>query len=114
MGVVGKCLAPDFIYHGPGGVEINGIEGYNKFLTELRGWYPDIQVTIEQIIGEGDIVATRNTSTFSFKEKPVILAGSIMDRFKNGKIVDTWEQYDRLDLYRQMGIDPPPSAPPQA
>jgi predicted SnoaL-like aldol condensation-catalyzing enzyme len=110
MGVVEACLSADFVYHGPGGAEIKGTEGYKKFLTELRTWYPDINVTIETIIAEGDMVATRNFSTFSFKGKLIKLAGSIMDRFEDGKIAETWEHYDRLDLYRQIGIEPPPPA----
>jgi len=110
LGVVKACLGSNFVYHGPGGAEVKGIEGYKKMLTELRKWYPDIRVTIDEIIAEGEIVATRNTSTFSFGGKQVRLAGSIVDRFEYGKIAETWEQYDRLDLYRQMGVTPPPAA----
>jgi predicted ester cyclase len=111
MGVVSGCLGDNFVYHGPGGAEVKGIEGYKKFLVELRKWYPDMRVTIDEIIAEGDIVATRNTSTFSFGGKQIKLAGSIVDRFEYGKITETWEHYDRLDLYRQMGITPPSAAP---
>lgn len=114
MDTAEQCLHPDFAYHGPGGAEIRGIEGYKKFLTELRRYYPDIRVTIEDILGEGDLVATRTTSAFTFKDKQIVLAGSILDRFRDGKIVETWEQYDRADLYRQMGIAPPPPSPPNA
>jgi predicted SnoaL-like aldol condensation-catalyzing enzyme len=101
------CLTPGFIYHGPGGAEVQGIGGYKKFLSDLRTWYPDIKVTIESIIAEGDMAATRNISVFTFKDKHITLAGSIIDRFEGGKIAETWEIYDRLDLYRQMGVTPP-------
>lgn len=114
MRVVEECLCAEFVYHGPGGAKVKGIEGYKEFLTNLRLFYPDIRVKIENIIAEGDMAATRTTSFFTFKGKKIILTGSIMDRFRNGKIAETWEQYDRLDLYRQMGIDPPPTAPPRA
>jgi predicted SnoaL-like aldol condensation-catalyzing enzyme len=107
LSVVDESLTPDFIYHGPGGMEVKGREGYKKFLADLCTLYPDIKVTIEAIIAEGDMVATRNISVFTFKDKHITLAGSIMDRFEGGKIAETWELYDRLDLYRQMGIIPP-------
>lgn len=102
--VVEECLTPDFIYHGPGGAEIKGIQAYKKFLSDLRTYYPDIKVTIEAIIAEGDVAATRNISDFTFKDKHITLTGSIMDRFKGGKIAETWELYDRLDLYQQIGL----------
>jgi predicted ester cyclase len=119
LAVVDEYLAPDFIYHGPGGVKVKGIKNYKEFLTSLRTYYPDIHVKIEDIIAEGDMVATRTLSTFTFTGKAgtvkptgkkVSMTGSILDRFENGKIAETWEQYDRLDLYQQLGLIP--STPP--
>jgi predicted ester cyclase len=115
MEALDECLTGDFVYHGPGGVEVRGIPGYKQFTAALRSAYPDIHVTIEDILAEGDLVATRTFCTFTFTGKAgpdnpsgrrVSMAGSILDRFKNGKIAETWEQYDRLDLYQQLGILP--------
>jgi len=119
LAVVDDCLTPDFIYHGPGG-EVKGIEACKQFLARLRSCYPDIHVKIEDIIAEDNLVATRTSSTFTFTGKAgtitptgkrVTLTGSILDRFAGGKIAETWEQYDRLDLYQQMGLIP--TRPPQ-
>lgn len=103
---VEECLNPDFVYHGPGGAEVKGIEGYQRFLSSLRAYYPDMRVTIEDIIAEGSLVATRTRCVFTSKGRAITLPGSILDRFKDGKISETWEQYDRLDLYQQLGIIP--------
>jgi predicted ester cyclase len=122
MGALDECLSEGFVYHGPGGVELRGIEGYKQFTAALRNAYPDIRVTIEDILAERDLVATRTLCTFTFTGQSgavapagkkvsmtgrrVTMAGSILDRFKDGKITETWEQYDRLDLYQQLGIIP--------
>jgi predicted ester cyclase len=115
LGVLDECLADDFVYHGPGGVEVRGIPGYKQFTVALRNAYPDIHVTIEDILAEGDLVATRTFCTFTFPAKagPVNpaeqrepMTGSILDRFKDGKTPGPWGQYDRLDLYQQLGIIP--------
>jgi predicted ester cyclase len=115
MAVVDECLTPDFIYHGPGGAEVKGIKGYKQFLTDLRTASPDIHVEIKNVLAEGDMVATRTLCTFTFTGKKgdtrstgkkVAMSGTIIDRFKNGKIAETWEHYDRLDMYRQMGLIP--------
>jgi predicted ester cyclase len=115
LSVMDGLLAPDFVYHGPNGVEVNGPEGYKQFIAGLRTYYPDIHVTIENILAEGDLVATRTISTFTAKEegrdttptsRKVTMMGSILDRFEGDKLAETWEVYDRLDLFKQLGLIP--------
>jgi predicted ester cyclase len=112
---IDKCIAPDFQYHGPSGASVKGIEGEKQFIAGLRAAYPDIHVTIQDILAEGDMVATRTLCTFTSPvkandtttaNKKVVMAGSIIERFRDGKIVETWELYDRLDLLQQLGIIP--------
>jgi predicted ester cyclase len=112
--VLDDCITPDFIYHGPGAREVKGIADYKQFLAELRAFYPDIHVKIKNILAEGDLVATRTFSTFTFTgktgtvtpKKKVSMTGAILDRFKGEKIAETWEHYDRLELYQQLGLIP--------
>lgn len=115
LAVLEDCLAADFVYHGPGGVEVKGIEGYKEFLSGLRTAYPDIHVKIENILAEGDFVATRTTCTFTFTGqtgsivptgKRVSMTGTILDRFQDDRLAETWEFYDRLDMYQQLGLIP--------
>lgn len=112
LAVIDEYLAPDFVYHGPMG-DINGITEYKKFLAALRTAYPDIHVDVKNILAEGDLVATRTFCTFSFTGqidavpptgKRVTMSGTIIDRFENGKLAETWEHYDRLGLNQQLGI----------
>ncbi|MGD1118289.1 MAG: ester cyclase [Dehalococcoidales bacterium] len=110
LAVLDECLRPDFVYHGPGGADVKGIADYKKFLAWLRAAYPDIQVTIEDILAEADLVATRTFCTFTSAGKKVTMSGAILDRFKDGKILETWEHYDRLDLMQQLGLIPPRQA----
>jgi predicted ester cyclase len=114
--VLDEVLSPDFVYHGPGGTEIRGIEEYKRFFARLRTASPDIHVVIENIVAEENLVATRTTSMFTFTGKVsnmtptgkrVSMMGSILDRFEGDKLVETWELYDRLDLYQQLDITPP-------
>jgi predicted ester cyclase len=114
LAVVDEYLAPDFVYHGPA-LEVKGITEYKKFLAGLRTAYPDIHVDLKDILAEGDLVATRTLCTFTFTSKigtipptgkKVSMSSTIIDRFKNEKLAETWEHYDRLDLYQQLGIIP--------
>lgn len=112
MSVVDEILTPDFTYHGPTG-DIKGIESYKQFLTLLRAAYPDIHVDVKDIVAEDDFVATRTLSTFTFTGqidamtptgKKVAMSSMIIDRFENGKLAETWEHYDRLDVNQQLGL----------
>jgi hypothetical protein len=93
--------------------DVKGAAGYRKFLAALRTAYPDIHVDVKDIVAEGDLVATRTLSTFSFTGqidavpptgKQVSMSSTIIDRFEKGKLVETWEHYDRLGLNQQLGI----------
>jgi len=118
--VLDACLTPDFVYHGPGGREVKGIKEYKQFIAELRTASPDIHVTITNILAEGDLVATNTFCTFTATAKPdtapskkkISMSGAILDRFQGSKIAETWEHYDRLEIYQQMGLVPtnPPAA----
>ncbi len=112
LAVVDEYLSLDFIYHGPHG-DVAGRDGYKKFLAMLRMAYPDIHVDVKDIVAEGDMVATRTISTFTFSGqvdavpptgKKVTMSSTIIDRFKGGKLAETWEHYDRLGLNQQLGL----------
>ncbi|MGD0780959.1 MAG: ester cyclase [Dehalococcoidales bacterium] len=112
LAVLDECLTPDFIYRGPSG-EVKGIKSYKQFIANLRTAYPDIHVDVKDIVAEGDMVATRTLCTFTFigqadaippKGKKVSMSSTIIDRFKDGKLAETWEYYDRLELNRQLGV----------
>jgi len=93
LSVVDELLTQDFVYHGPNGEEARCSAGYKQFLNRLRTYYPDILITIENILAEGDLVATRAISVFTSKSsgpdpivRKITLASSILDRFEGDKI----------------------------
>src|SRR5688500_20257146 len=56
-----ECYALAFVGHDPNNPHITTLADTRTFVTELRQAYVDINVTIEDQIGEGDRVATRWT-----------------------------------------------------
>lgn len=74
--------------------------------------FPDIQTTIEDIIVEDDKVVTRwtnrgtHTATYmgiAPTGRQVSYTGISIDRFENGKIVESWRNSDILGVLRQIG-----------
>lgn len=85
------------------------IEHTQQFLTA----FPDAQVTIQDLIAEGDKVVARlrgvATNTGPFAGHPptgkVIQIDSIrIYRIAGGKIVESWAMQDRLGLMEQLGF----------
>jgi predicted ester cyclase len=85
------------------------IEHAQQFLTA----FPDVQVTIQDMIAEGDKVVARlrgvATNKGPFAGQPptgkVVQIDSIrIYRIAGGKIVESWAMQDRLGLMEQLGL----------
>jgi steroid delta-isomerase-like uncharacterized protein len=109
--------APDFIDHDihvetgvPGGPE-----DMRQALIAIRQGFPDIHVTVEDTVAEGDRVVTRNTwrgtHLGEFNGIPatgnrVEITGIVIWRIENGMIAERWATIDTLSLLRQLGVLP--------
>ena len=74
--------------------------------------FPDVHLSIDDMIAEGDKVVTRwtmeGTHTGEHKgvhptNKKVKVWGISIDRIVGGKFVETWERYDTLSFQQQIG-----------
>ena len=114
-----EFLAPDFVGR-PGGLgePFKGPAGAKQFIGRLREGFPDITFTIEEMIAEGDLVATRWQATgtndgefmgFDPSERQVNIGGMTFLRFTDGLVAEGWTQLDALGLLRQIGAVPEPA-----
>ena len=104
--------------------DIQGSEGFKQYVTRLRTAFPDLHLTVEDQIAEGDRVANRFTmhgtqkgemqmgpsSTIPSTGKEVTITGIVINRIENGKIAETWVNVDDLGRLQQLGLFPPPAA----
>ena len=90
--VIRTNMTEDFYDHdGPGG-KPTGVDGDE---TMMRGMYdamPDLQLTIEDILAEGDKVVCRNIWRWSDKSsgRRMQFHGFVMWRFEGDKIAERW------------------------
>lgn len=93
------------------------LEGLKEFYSGLWKAFPDLQMTIEDMVGEGDRVAWRltvsGTHRSDFRGVPatgaeVKFAAQYIFRFSDGKIVERWTNFDRLGVMIQLGAIPAP------
>lgn len=116
LAVADELLTPDFFFsYAPPGVKPNR-EVYKQFMSAYAVGFPDFNVTIEDMVAEGDKVAIRTTNratnTGSFRgmpptgKKTEVPQMSIF-RIVDGKIVAEWTVANQLIALQQMGLVPP-------
>ena len=121
--LIPELLAADAPIHdvgAPGDVR-RGPEGFRPTYEKLRGAFPDIQFTIEEIIGERDIVALRWTARMTHRgphlgiaptDTQVSVSGMGFARVRDGKVVEAWNNWDMMGLLQQLGQISQPSVVP--
>jgi steroid delta-isomerase-like uncharacterized protein len=94
---------------GPEPLDLTGLE---HFYAELWTAFPDLHITVDDLIGEGDKVAwrltVRGTHQAEFRGVPatgttVTFGAQYIFRFDGGKIVERWTNFDRLGVMVQLG-----------
>lgn len=116
IAVVDELFASDYIYHGPQGHEFSGTENLKKILSHYLEAFPDLHIDIEDLVAEGDKVASRVTMTGTHKGelqgipptgKEVNTTMILITRFADGMVAEDWESRDDLGLLQQLGVIPP-------
>ena len=113
--LIDEVYASDVVWHEPDR-DIHGTEEAKQFVTVYKTAFPDLQVTIEDLIAEGDKVVTRvtlrGTHQGEIEEfgpptgRQMELKGISISRIEGGKIVEEWEVYDNLSVMQQLGLVP--------
>jgi steroid delta-isomerase-like uncharacterized protein len=109
-------VAADVIHHDPyDPYAADGLDGLKKSIALNRTAFPDIRITVEDQVAEGDKVTTRWTAVMTHKGelggveptgKRVTMSGTTIERFEDGKVVEAWRSMDTLGLLRQIGAIP--------
>lgn len=99
------------------GPEALDLAGLKQFYAGLWSGFPDLRITIEDMVGEADRVAWRltvnGTHEAEFRGVPgtgteVTFGAQYIFRFRDGKIVERWTNFDRLSVLIQIGAIPNP------
>ncbi len=115
--VLDEILAPNIVDHDPAPDQGPGPEGFKSFFSAMRTAFPDIHVTGETMVAEGDklAVAYRMEGTHEGElmglaptGRKVSIRGLQIARFVDGKAVERWGSSDQLGMLQQLGaIDMP-------
>jgi steroid delta-isomerase-like uncharacterized protein len=117
LDVADEIYAPDYVGHEPTQPEdIHGVEGARQFAATMRSAFPDLSCTIEDQVAEGDKVVTRWTGRGTHQGeaeelgpptgKRMEITGISIERISEGKVAESWDNYDAMGMMQQLGMVP--------
>ena len=116
LDLVDEIIDKNFIAHGSS-EDTKGPEGLKQFASQFRSAFPDLKITTQDQIAEGDRVVSRQLAIGTHKGelqgiaptgKQITITAIIIDRSAGGKIVESWSNIDMLGLMQQIGAVPSP------
>ena len=113
--VAEEILVPDYQHHDPTTNEFgSGIDGFKQMITIYRQSF-DLKIVLEDQVATEEKVVDRWTGYGTHQGefmglaatgKKITASGISIHRMAAGKIAETWNNYDALGIFQQLGIIP--------
>jgi predicted ester cyclase len=120
LALADQLVAPDAVNHDPAEpAELRALRGpevFKRTVQMYRAAFPDVRITVDDVIAAGDKVVVRWHSEGTHRGElagfaPTGVRGSVtgisIDQWQGGKVVESWTEWDNLGLARQLGAAPP-------
>jgi steroid delta-isomerase-like uncharacterized protein len=92
--------------------EARGPDGFAQTIELYRSAFPDLKFTLDEVFSDGDMVCTRWSTTGTHdgdlmgipaSGNRISGSGISIDRMSDGKVAESWVQWDNLGLMQQIG-----------
>jgi steroid delta-isomerase-like uncharacterized protein len=113
--LIDEHMAPNYVLHKPPTGFSPDRDGLKGILQAMRSAFPDLRMTVEDVIAEGDKVVQRRLYQGTHKAelfgipatgKSVSVSQIIVSRVADGKFVEEWAETDFLGMLQQLGVFP--------
>jgi predicted ester cyclase len=112
--VAAAFVADGHTYHDPTTPAVpHGPAGVAQVVGEWRRVVPDLVLTLDDVVGQGDRVVVRFTAHGTHRgtwlgaegtERAVAMTGIAVLRIGGGQIAETWVSWDAFGLALQVGL----------
>ena len=116
---IDEIVEPDAVIRTPLPLEATEAQKLKEVFAKLHRAFPDLQVTVEDLIAEGDRVVGRNSVTGTHcgeymglppTGKSVTYDEIFIFRLAGGRVAETWGVVDVFSQMRRLGVIPAASA----
>ena len=113
--LIDEHMAPNYVLHKPPTGFAPDREGLKAILHAMRSAFPDLRMTVEDVVAEGDKVVQRRLYEGTHKGelfgipasgKSVSVSQITVSRVADGKFVEEWAETDFLGMLQQLGVVP--------
>jgi steroid delta-isomerase-like uncharacterized protein len=114
--VIDEIVTTDFVNHDAALPEpMIGPEAAKATISGYRTAFPDLRITIEEQIADDQGVATRWSAKGTHQGdlmgmgptgKQATVTGITIDRIVDGRIAESWTNWDTLGMLQQLGVVP--------
>jgi steroid delta-isomerase-like uncharacterized protein len=114
--VIDELVTTDFVNHDAALPEaMIGPEAAKATISGYRTAFPDLRITIEEQIADDQGVATRWSAKGTHEGdlmgmaptgKQSTVTGITIDRIVDGRIAESWTNWDTLGMLQQLGVVP--------
>lgn len=113
---IDELMSDDVVIHGlsdPSGNPVRGADAFREFHRQFRGAFPSMNISVEDVIAEGDRAVARcdvrgqHTGAhlgFAATNNPVQFSGIAIVRIEDGRIAEAWNEFDFMEMNRQLGL----------
>src|SRR5215212_5225693 len=116
LDVADEIYAPDYVGHDPSNPQdVRGLEAAKRAAADYRRAFPDLRVTVEDLIAEGDRVAARlrfrgthrgELDGIAPTGRRVDCTGIVISRIEGGMIAEDWANFDDFGMMQQLRLIP--------
>jgi steroid delta-isomerase-like uncharacterized protein len=121
LAAIDDLVAPDAVDHDPARPPDlpQGREGVRQSVSMYRSAFPDLRLRIDELLRHEDKVAWRwrseGTHTGEFlgllpTNRHGKVTGISIARLEDGKVVESWSEWDNFGLLQQLGVAPTPGS----
>ena len=116
LNAIDELCAPNFVDHSAMPGQAPGVKGLKDSFSMFMKAFPDMRVTLDEMIAERDVVAARFSGEGTHKGelfgtaptgKKIKFNGIDMIRIRDGKAVEAWHQGDDMIGLMQLGVKLP-------
>jgi steroid delta-isomerase-like uncharacterized protein len=114
---IDELCSPEFVNHSAPPEVPSNREGVKQVMAMFRQAFPDSYFTVEDMVAEGDKVATRKTfhgthqgEFMGIPPTGLEVSTGLIDivRVADGKVVEHWSMGDTLGMMQQLGVTSQP------
>ncbi len=111
--VIDEMMLDNVVVHGLPGGPVEGRENFKGFYRAFVAAFPDLHVTVEDVVAANDKLACRCTVTgthtgeglgFAPTNQQVVFTGGGICALQDGKFKEIWNEFDFMTMNIQMGV----------